>query len=52
MCGIYNLVYTTRAENKITVTREMHELQPSGLFIQNVTKTQITACNMAFCTVL
>lgn len=52
MFGIYNLVYTTCAENKITITREMHELQPSGLFIQNFTKTQITACNMAFCTVL
>lgn len=25
MCGIYNLVYTTCTENKITVTREMHE---------------------------
>jgi len=42
----------TCAENQITVTREMHELQPSGLFIQNFTKTQTTARNMAFCTLL
>jgi hypothetical protein len=33
------MVYTTYAENKITETRKRHEVQPSGLFIQNLTKT-------------
>jgi len=38
MCGIYNLVYTTRAENKTTATKEMQKLQPLGLFIPELYK--------------